>query len=146
MKIDKNKIQKFLSEITKNSYQLRELIENNHIKQDSIELKAVKYILIELAEAMSNTLQHILVKVKGVPVSGYVDTVVKSNKEGIISDSLFKKLKPFFDFRNSLIHRYWIMKDDLLIENLLAGKDDFDAFVSEIEGVLKSLKTNESDA
>jgi len=31
------------------------------------------------------------------------------------------------------------MKDDLLIENLLNGKDDFDCFVSEIEEFLKSL-------
>ena len=73
---------------------------------ESIELKAAKYILIELAEAMSNTLQHILAKQKGIAVSGYIDTIVKGRKEGIISEGLFEKLKPFFDFRNSLVHRY----------------------------------------
>jgi uncharacterized protein YutE (UPF0331/DUF86 family) len=46
---------------------------------------------------------------------------------------LFGKLKPFFDFRNSLIHRYWVIDDNMLIENLLKGRADFDQFVDEIE-------------
>jgi uncharacterized protein YutE (UPF0331/DUF86 family) len=55
---------------------------------------------------MSNTLQHVLAKQKGIAVSGYIDTIVKGRKQGIISEGLFQKLKPFFDFRNSLVHRY----------------------------------------
>jgi len=133
MKIDKVKINKFLYEITKNSSELKDLIQNNDIKADSIELKALKYILIEIAEAISNILQHILAKDKGIAVFGYVDAIKKANNNGIISDDLFQKLKPFFDFRNSLIHRYWIMKDELLIKNVKAGKNDFDLFVKEIE-------------
>jgi len=43
------------------------------------------------------------------------------------------RLKPFFDFRNSLIHRYWSIDDDRLIENIKTGRDDFDRFVEEIE-------------
>ena len=45
-------------------------------------------------------------------------------------------LKPFFDFRNSLIHRYWSIDDDRLIENIKNGRDDFDRFVEEIETYL----------
>ncbi len=85
---------------------------------------------------MSNTIQHILAKEMGTAVSGYIDTVVKAHSSGIISDDLFQRLKPFFDFRNSLIHRYWIIDDQRLISNIQSGRNDFDRFLEEIEAYL----------
>lgn len=140
MKIDLVRLKKYLTDIVHSAWELKTIIDRNELQPDSIELKAVKYILIELAEAMSNTLQHILAKQKGIAVSGYIDTIAKGYKEGIISEELFNKLKPFFDFRNSLVHRYWIIDDDKLINNILVGKDDFDQFANEIEIYVKSSK------
>ncbi len=137
MKIDIIRIKRFLAEIVRNSDDLKKMVEENTLRPDSTELKAVKYTLIELAEAISNTLQHILAREKGIPVSGYIDTIVKGKKEEIISAELFQKLKPFFDFRNSLIHRYWIIDEEKLIENIKSGKDDFDQFVDEVEAYLR---------
>jgi uncharacterized protein YutE (UPF0331/DUF86 family) len=133
MKIDPVRIKSYLSEIRRNSTGLQELIDNNELAPDSVPLKAAKYILIELAEAMSNVIQHILAKGKGIAVSGYIDAVVKAHDNGIISQDLFQRLKPFFDFRNSLIHRYWIVDDQRLITNIQNGRDDFDRFIEEIE-------------
>jgi len=101
--------------------------------------------LIELAEGLSNVLQHILAKEKGVPVSGYLDTMVKGFEQGIISEDLFNKLKPFLEFRNTLVHRYWVVDDGRLIENILQGQNDFSLFVSEIENYLKSIKPEAID-
>ena len=140
MKIDIAKIKRYLNEITRNSNDLKIMISENSLRKDSIELKAAKHLLIELVEAVSNTLQHMLAKEKGVPVSGYIDTISKGNKEGLISNELFQQLKPFFDFRNSLIHRYWTIDDEKLIENIKVGKEDFDHFVDEIESYLKYHK------
>ena len=140
MKIDLVRLKKYLTDIVHSAWELKTIIDRNELQPDSIELKAAKYILIELAEAMSNTLQHILAKQKGIAVSGYIDTIAKGYKEGIISEELFNKLKPFFDFRNSLVHRYWIIDDDKLINNILVGKDDFDQFANEIEIYVKSSK------
>lgn len=136
MKADRVRINSYLMQIRKNSSELNELIAASELKVDSVPLKAVKYLLIELAEAMSNTIQHILAKEKGIAVSGYIDTVVKGNTHGVLSDDLFHRLKPFFDFRNSLIHRYWIIDDQRLIGNILAGCNDFELFVAEIEAHL----------
>ena len=47
-----------------------------------------------------------------------------------------KRLKPFFDFRNSLVHCYWIIDDSKLIENILKGHADFDRFVNEMDAYL----------
>ena len=136
MKVDPIRIKNYLSEIRRNSLSLQELLDQNEIVPDSVPLKAAKYILIELAEAMSNTIQHILAKEMGTAASGYIDTVVKAHENGIISDDLFQRLKPFFDFRHSLIHRYWIIDDQRLISNVLSGRHDFDRFLEEIEANL----------
>ena len=136
MKIDPTRIKSYLAEIRRNSSELRELVDQNELTPNSLPLKAAKYILIELAEAMSNTIQHVLAKEKGVAVSGYIDTIVKGHEHGILSEELFQRLKPFFDFRNSLIHRYWTIDEKLLIENIKKGKDDFDRFIEEVETYL----------
>ena len=49
------------------------------------------------------------------------------------AEDLFQRLKPFFDFRNSLIHRYWTVDDVRLIANIQAGRHDFDHFIEAIE-------------
>jgi len=139
MKIDTIRLKKYLSDIVRSAHDLKTIVDQNTLLPDSIELKAAKYILIELAEAMSNTLQHIMAKQKGIAVSGYTDTIVKGYKEGIISEGLFQKLKPFFDFRNSLVHRYWIIDDEKLIANIQAGKEDFNQFAEELEAYIKSI-------
>ena len=134
--INRVRVKKYLNEIKRNTSDLRTLIDKNDLAPESLALKAAKYILIELAEAMANTVQHILAKDKGIAVSGYVDTFIKGKKYNIISDNTFQRLKPFFDFRNSLIHRYWTIDDNLLITNIKNGVDDFDRFVQEIEAYL----------
>jgi len=139
MKLNRERINQYLIEITKSGSDLKKLIVENRLLPESVELKAAKYILIELAEAISNTLQHILAKEKGIPVSGYIDTIVKGYETGIISKELFNQLKPFMDFRNSLIHRYWKIDDDLLIKNILEGHKDFFEFINEIEKYLKEI-------
>jgi uncharacterized protein YutE (UPF0331/DUF86 family) len=136
VKPDPIRIKGYLAEIRRNSLALNQLIDQNELTPDSVPLKAAKYILIELAEAMSNTIQHILAKEKGIAVSGYIDAVAKGYEHGIISQDLFQRLKPFFDFRNSLIHRYWIIDDRRLIDNIKTGQNDFDIFLEEIEAYM----------
>jgi uncharacterized protein YutE (UPF0331/DUF86 family) len=65
--------------------------------------------------------------------------LAKGHREGMISAELFKKLKPFFDFRNSRVHRYWTIDDEKLIENINAGPGDFEPFVDEVEAYLSSV-------
>ena len=140
MKADSTRIKQYLSEIKRSSLELNQLIEQNELSTGSVPLKAAKYILIELAEAMSNTIQHILAKDMGIPVSGYIDAVLKSHENGILHKELYQRLRPFFDFRNSLIHRYWKIDDELLINNIKKGCHDFDLFIEEIENYMNKTK------
>jgi len=136
VRVDEARVRQYLAEIRRKSLELQSLLDANDLHPDSIALKAAKYILIELAEAMSNTMQHVLAKEMGVAVSGYIDTIHKSHEYKLISQDMYQRLKPFFDFRNSLIHRYWSVDDSRLISNLSRGREDFDRFVEEIEEYL----------
>jgi len=145
MRLDKIRVKRYFTEIRKNSLDLNSLIDSKELLPGSIPLKAAKYILIELAEAMSNTIQHILAKDKGIAVSGYIDTILKAYEKRLVSENLFQRLKPFFDFRNSLIHRYWTISDERLVENISQGRKDFDLFIEEVEAYLESLDESDKD-
>jgi uncharacterized protein YutE (UPF0331/DUF86 family) len=101
-------------------------------------LKGLKYTLIEIAEAMANIVQHILAKDRGEPVVGYIETIIRAGEIGIVPDTLSKKIKPFFDFRNSLIHRYWFISDEKLLALVRENKTDFISFIEAIENYIKN--------
>ncbi len=104
MKPDHRRLSALFSEIRQKSRELNTLLDENQLTPNSLAFKAAKYLLIELAEAITDAIQHILAKRAGVAVTGYVDAAIKAREHGLISPELFRKLKPFFDFRNSLIH------------------------------------------
>lgn len=145
MKIDVEKIQRYLYEIKTRHNEIESLLSKNSHKEilnKPWTLKGLKYTLIEIAEAMANTLQHILAKDAGEPVAGYVETILRAGKNGIISGELSKKLRPFFDFRNSLIHRYWYISDEKLLVLVRKNKNDFISFIKAIEAYMKSKKNS----
>jgi uncharacterized protein YutE (UPF0331/DUF86 family) len=141
MKIDTEKIQQYLLEIKARHREITELLLKNsdaNIIKEPWVLKGLKYTLIEIAEAMANILQHILAKDRGEPVVGYIETIIRAGETGIVSDTLSKKIKPFFDFRNSLIHRYRFISDEKLLELVRENKTDFISFIEAIENYIKS--------
>jgi uncharacterized protein YutE (UPF0331/DUF86 family) len=141
MKIDIEKIQQYLSEIKARHREIEELLlksSDAEILKEPWVLKGLKYALIEIAEAMANTLQHILAKDMGEPVVGYVETIIRAGETSILSESLSKKLKPFFDFRNSLIHRYWFISDEKLLSLVRENRNDFISFIEAIEVYIKN--------
>ena len=136
MKVDLRRINQYLLEIKSRTNQLKELLEkstNDEILSSIWIVKGIKYTIVEIAEAMANVIQHILSKEKGIPVKGYVEGVILAAEEKIISSVLAQKLKPFFDFRNAIIHRYWIISDEKLLQLLRKNLSDFEQFIEEIE-------------
>lgn len=139
MRIDVEKIQKYLLEINARHYEIDQLLARTsdaELLKDIWVLKGLKYALVEIAEAMANVLQHVLAKEMGEPVTGYVETIIRAGETKIISDNLSRRLRPFFDFRNSLIHRYWFISDEKLLSLIRENKDDFISFINEVEHYL----------
>lgn len=140
MKIDVEKIQRYLLEIKARHHEIDILLmkcSDTEILGEPWVLKGLKYTLIEIAEAMANTLQHILAKDMGEPVTGYVETIIRSGETNILPESLTMKIKPFFDFRNSLNHRYWFISDEKLLSLIRENKADFLSFIEAIENYIQ---------
>jgi uncharacterized protein YutE (UPF0331/DUF86 family) len=74
----------------------------------------------------------------GEPVVGYVETIIRAGETNILPESLSQKIKPFFDFRNSLIHRYWFISDEKLLALVRENKTDFISFIEAIEIYIKN--------
>ena len=144
MKIDTEKIQQYLLEIKARHHEIEDLLlktPDAEILKETWILKGLKYSLIEIAEAMANILQHILAKDMGEPVTGYIETIIRAGETGILPEPLSKKIKPFFDFRNSLIHRYWFISDEKLLSLVRENKTDFIFFIEAIEKYTKNRST-----
>jgi len=90
MNVEKKRITQYLQDILSNTrdieklfkeYNDDEIICNKHL------LKSLKYSLLEMSEAMSLVLQHILAKQHGNPVKGYIDTIKKASDYNIIPET-----------------------------------------------------------
>ncbi|MFW6129437.1 MAG: DUF86 domain-containing protein [Candidatus Aminicenantaceae bacterium] len=145
MKIDKNRLNKYLLDTKSRTNEIKRLLDefsNEEVLSDDWKIKGLKYLIVEMAEIMANTLTHILTRDKGESITGYIETIIKSGEIGIISQSLTDKLKPFFDFRNSLVHRYWMISDEKFLDLVRKNYKDFLTFIEEIEKYIKNCDHN----
>ena len=146
MKLDHDRLQKYLDEIAAETIDVEGLFKKERQKKISIAgnptvLKSLKYSTIVIAEAIASVLQHILAKKHNIVVDGYTSVFAKSRDNRIISDDLMSRLQPFIHFRNMLVHQYWRVDDRVFVQNLSAGLKDFHDFVIEI----KQLVDTDSD-
>jgi len=93
---------------------------------------ALKYLLIQAVEAITDVCQHQLAKTRGVVCSGYVDCIVKAGENGVIRSELATKLRRLADLRNNLVHRYWTINDGDLFDQCSANISDFYDFSSQV--------------
>ncbi|GLI54030.1 type VII toxin-antitoxin system HepT family RNase toxin [Thermodesulfovibrio yellowstonii] len=135
MNIDVKRISQYIYAIKENTDDIKSILEDfspEEILNNKRILKALKFNLVEIAESISLTIQHILAKNYGIPVKGYIDTIKKAREKNIIDESVYVSLKPFFDFRNILIHRYWEIDDSLLLKNVKENLESFYQFIETI--------------
>lgn len=95
MDMDIKRLNQYLYEIKINSDELKTILSESkteEILSDTRLIKAIKYILIEIAVAIALVLQHILAKGFGMPVKGYIDTIKKAHEKGIIDSRLYDSL------------------------------------------------------
>jgi len=105
---------------------------DDQLVSDRAKLKSLKYSVIVIAEAMTGALQHILAKKHRVAVDGYSDALMKSAQHKLVDEELLGRLRPFFIFRNMLVHQYWKAPDEAFLKNLRAGLNDFHEFARQI--------------
>ena len=137
-----DRVSKGLADILSARIQIKEILSPG-VEAFLIDKKsplALKYLLIEAVEAISDVCQHLLAKSKGIACNGYVDCILKAGNNGIIQEGLSRKLRKLADLRNSLIHRYWIIDDRDLFNLCLFNLDDLSEFASQVSVFVTSRK------
>ncbi len=140
--LDLERIAKNLQDIHRETNEIEEILNKRTIEEiskDSLALKALKYSIITINEAITNTLQHILAKHFAISISGYTECLEKALTYHIIPKELFQNLLLFVRFRNMIVHRYWIIDDKIFLKNLKSGLKDFKKFQLEIKSWLKKF-------
>ena len=145
MKLDKRRIEKYLDEIAAETLDVKKILEkaNDEILKDKHFLKSLKYSTIVIAEAIASALQHILAKKHNTVVDGYMDVFTKSMICSLLPEELLERLKPFIVFRNMLVHQYWKVKDEIFLNNMRNGINDFRDFTINIKNQLKDAVQND---
>ena len=140
LELDTRRLKRYCATIRENIKDIDSLLSSNsdeNLIENRYLLKAMKYSLIETSEAMADALQHLLARLKNEAAESYLEVVEKSRKASIIDPDVLKRLLFFFKFRNLLVHRYWEIDNKRLIQETRKGYRDFEAFVEEIEKILK---------
>lgn len=137
--INVDRITKNKSDILEIKTKITEIIDQKKesFLKDSRNPLALKYMLIQIVESVTDTCQHILAKTKGIACLGYTDCLEKAGDNRMISIPLAKKLKKLANLRNNLIHRYWIIDDEELLDITKKNIEDFDDFVHQIDDYIK---------
>jgi uncharacterized protein YutE (UPF0331/DUF86 family) len=103
--LDTQRVRRYLLTLRENTEDIRALLAEHTDEQilaDRYLLKALKYCLIESAEAMADTLQHYLARKKGMAAESYLQLIDKSAQVAVMEPELLGRLKFFFKFRNML--------------------------------------------
>lgn len=141
MKLDKERLEKYLDQIASETIDLEKIISQKSKKDDDILqdpniIKSLKYSTIVIAEAIASALQHILAKKYNIVIDGYMAVFRESKEHKVISTELLTRLQPFFRFRNMLVHQYWRVDNKVFVENLRNGLNDFRIFVNETRKII----------
>lgn len=142
-KIDDKRLNRYCLAIRKNTDDIN-LILNKYQDEDIIKdrflIKALKYSIIEVSEAMANSLQHLLARIKGEAAESYLELIEKSRKANIIDSDLLGRLGFFFKSRNLIIHRYWEVDDKRIVQETRKGIKDFEEFIKEIKAYINNQR------
>ena len=91
-----------------------------------------------------DTCQHLLAHLKGIPCEGYVDCILKAGQEGLIPVSLSNSFRKLASLRNGLIHRYWVIRDDVLYQQTRDHAQELLAFAERIRQYVGSVRFENS--
>src|SRR3989339_1536177 len=130
MQIDQEKIKKRLSEIEQSKEDIRKIssLADNVFWEKKENIAALKYYLLQIIEGIGSICVHIAAKKFNKGVSAFGECFEALNKEGYLKDDLTDKLRKMVKFRNKLIHQYWEIDDQKILDyarNDLSDVDDF---------------------
>jgi uncharacterized protein YutE (UPF0331/DUF86 family) len=111
--LDQDKLMRYQAEIREAQSVLTQIVSDSvdEYIRDSMKIRAMKYTLIILVEAICNLCRHILAKKAHTVVEEYMETILKMEEKGVLSKGTTNQLVPLAKLRHQLIHGYWKTDD-----------------------------------
>lgn len=138
MEIDKEKIKQRFSEIDESLKEIKRLVslDKKEFYYKKENMAAVKYYLLQAIEAVGGICVHIAAKKLNKGVSAFGECFEILGKEGCLDEELVSKLRKMVKFRNRLIHRYWEIDDEKILEYTKTDLNDFNEFIKAIDKLI----------
>jgi uncharacterized protein YutE (UPF0331/DUF86 family) len=131
--LDKEKVRRLEAEIKEARQVLAEITSEdvNEFWRDPMKIRAMKYTLIVLVEAICNLCRHILAKRAYTVVEEYMEAILKMHEKRMLSEELMNQLVPLTKLRHQLIHGYWKTDDRRLFNETKSSLEIIDKFIQE---------------
>ena len=141
--IDRERVDRYLVEIRESLAVLKNITDGSSVEDfagDQIKVRAMKYTLVVMVEAICNLFRHILAKRFHQVVEEYMETVIKIREKGVLSKAIAEKLIPLTKLRHQLIHGYWKTDNKRLFEETRDNLSAIETLMTEMNTFLISLQ------
>lgn len=134
MAVDIEKVKQRLTEIKGNIEKIRKYssVAEEKFWQDERNILSIKHLLLESIEACGDICVHIMAKKLFKATSSFAECFENLYKSKVIDESLSEKLKKMARFRNILVHRYWQIKDQKILDYAKNNLGDFEQFMKSV--------------
>lgn len=138
MAVDIEKIKQRITEIKENIEKIKKYssLPKKEFWEDERNMLSIKYLLLESIEACGNICVHISAKKLFKASSSFAECFENLYKSKLIKKDLSDKLTKMARFRNILVHRYWQIKDQKILDYAKNSLGDFDQF---LKVIIKSI-------
>ncbi len=137
MPINTEYVESRVREINDAIKMLKKTTYKNFNELTEYELLAIRYLIIQLVEAASSICLHILLKVFNEKPEGFPECFMRLADKDLISKELAAKLSSAARLRNLIVHRYWVIRDEIVYESVRCGLKDFEDFTYSIRNFLE---------
>lgn len=137
--IDKQRITSYKTDILKVAQKLEELtiISEEEFMEDDKLILSLRYLIIEVVEAMANIGKHLLAKLALKAVEEYKDCFRELGKARVVTKELSTSLIGLAGLRNLLVHRYWEIDDCKVFLESKDGIKDFYEFLRQVDVLIE---------
>ena len=139
MNIDIEKVKQRITEIRENVEKIKKYssLSDEDFKKDERNILAIKFLLLESIEACGNICVHILAKKIFKASSSFSECFENLHKSKVIGEDLSIRLIKMARFRNILVHRYWEVDNQKILDYARNNLEDFNLFMKAIVDYLR---------
>jgi uncharacterized protein YutE (UPF0331/DUF86 family) len=135
MPIDIDVIESRVRDVVEVINELKRLTSKSFTEMSIDEINSMKYNVIVLVEALASICLHIAVDHFGLRPKSYTECFREVSRR--LGVECYRDLEALVRLRNLLVHRYWVVKDDIVYNNV---KTDFRCVNEFIEKIKKLVK------